>query len=178
MARLDFAAKFKKRQVDSLKSFFNRAIRAVKEVFGRHKIEDYILKIHKERFDAIGENVWAQRDPNRRPWRRIRPSTLKRRKRNKNDRQALVDTGALRRAVRVTRDDLNNVLTVGRGRAAIGIPVTSSQYDKGVKMQEGYKKRARGGREIVIPARPFIGLGPLDIKAVDRFVDRVFARVR
>lgn len=175
MARLDFSSRF--RGLGALNRTFGAIIEATRRIFGRRRIEDIILQVHKDRFDPKGRNRFAQFDPDKRPWVPITPYTLSRRKKNKNARQALVDSGALRDAIVIVRDNLKSALTVGTGRASVGIPISSPQYEKGVRMNEGYFKRIRGGEVLRIPARPFIGVGPLELTAVGRFIDRVFARV-
>lgn len=175
MARLDFSSRF--RGLQGLKDTFGGMLTAVRNVFGKKKIEDIVLGIHKQRFEPKGRNRFAQFDPDKRPWVDITDYTYSRRRKNKIRTQALVDTGALRNAVQLTRDNLSNALTVGVGVARVGIPIGSPEYQKGLKMQNGYLKRIRGGEVLRIPPRPFIGVGKLETTAVGRFIDRVFAKV-
>lgn len=175
MARLDFSSKFS--GLAAIKNTFAGILEGVRRVFGRKRIENIVLANTKARFDPKGRNRFAQFDPDKKPWAQNTEYTIARRKSNKRTNQALVDTGALRDAIVIVRSNLRSALTVGKGSAVVGIPRTSVQYDKGFKMQNGYIKRIPGRDPIPIPARPFIGIGPLEVSAVGRFIDRVFARV-
>ena len=177
MATLDIRGKVTTGR--GLRRFFSAFKEAMRETFGRKKIEDIILANHKARFEPAGRSPVAQRTPDRVPWAPITEYTLANRRKNKNPAQALVDTGKLRDAIRIIRTSLKQVVNENtrRARARVGIPLGSPQYLKGQRMNAGYTKKGRGGVDIVIPAREFIGLDPRTLTAVGRFIDRAFGRV-
>lgn len=177
MATLDISGKA--RVGKGIGRFFKRFKASMREVFGRKRLEDLILAATLARFEPEGTSPTAQKSPERVPWVPITDYTARNRRQNTNRSQALVDTGALRDAIKITRTNLKRVVgeNTRRATARVGIPVTSPQYEKGIRMQDGYTKPGRGGVMIEIPARPFIGLDPRTISAVGRFIDRAFGRV-
>lgn len=177
MATLDISGRV--RVGSGVSRFFTAFKEAMRETFGRRKLEDIILASHKARFEPAGRSAVAQKTPDRLPWAPITEYTLANRKKNKNPAQALVDTGALRDAIQIIRSSLRQVVNENtrRARARVGVPTTSPQYLKGQRMNFGYTKKGRGGVDIVIPAREFIGIDPRTLTAVGRFVDRAFGRV-
>lgn len=174
---LSFLGRVKQGGLRGLNQVLDRITDGIRNVLGKKKLEKLVLATMKGRFAKPGTTPVAQKDPDNRPWVPITDYTARHRFRNRNRTQALVDTGALLGAITVTRDRLSDALSAPVGIARIGIPPTSPQYDKGLKMNEGYTKRARGGGLIRIPARPFIGIGKPSTTAVSRFIDRVFARI-
>lgn len=123
------------------------------------EIGDLLLKRTKERFRA-------EVTPDGTPWAPLAPSTLRRKESlGYGDAQKLVRTGKLRDAIQriVGRADGGTFFNTGAG---FRIGITDPEIAEYATVQN---QGSRGGR---IPARRFLGVSALDIKAVDSLLRR------
>ena len=182
-------------------SLLKRAQKGVDSIFKAppsdpRGITKTVLRMQQERFDKSG-NVRAQKDPDRKQWKKPLSKNTRRRK-NKDRNQVLTDTGKLRKAIFIARDELQTALVVGTGYALVGVRhnqnrqiaagskttktgaakkgtvyATKFTDEYGYLHQNGYP----GGN---LPKRPFLGIGREDAKEIeygmkskfDRFIGR------
>ncbi len=129
------------------------AIPVLEEELGR-----LLLRRTLQRFDN-------EVDPDGRPWAALSASTLSRRKRKggKQGKKILVQSGAMRAAIRRIRGSSEGLVAVKTGAGfRIGVD-DKNQTGKAATHQYG-----RPG----IPVRRFLGIGRLDVKSVDSFLRR------
>ena len=103
-------------------------------------------------------------DPDERPWVPRKEATIERRSRAGFDGEGplLVQTGALRNAIRLIRGGKGTVSTNTGAGVRIGV------QDTEIAKRAGAHQRGYGH----IPQRRFLGIGRLDIKAVDSLLRR------
>lgn len=148
-----------------------------KFVKGADKLKTRIATIRTnlalpEMTDAIGQLLLARTlrrfdrevDPDNVPWKPRAESTMKRRERANYppDSPLLVETGGLRNAIRLIRG--------GRGTVSVntGAGVRIGVQDTQIAKRAGAHQRGYGH----IPQRRFLGIGRLDIKAIDSLLRR------
>jgi phage gpG-like protein len=103
-------------------------------------------------------------DPNERPWPELAEVTLAARRRGGKGTKKLVRTGRLRRSIRPIRGGIGTVFGNTGAGFRIGIE------DKEVAKYAGPLNRGNPAKKL--PARRFLGIGPLDIRAVDSLMRR------
>lgn len=123
-----------------------------------NEIGQLLLRRTLQRFDN-------EVDPDGRPWAPLSTETLRRRKRKggKQGKKILVQTGAMRAAIRRIRGSASGLIAVNTG-AGFRIGVAD-------KEQTG-KAAAHQFGTAGIPVRRFLGIGRLDVKSVDSFLRR------
>lgn len=158
-------------------------------------IPKQVLKMQQDRFAKKGTNVRAQKDPDRKGWKRPLSKNT-RRKENKDRNQILTDTDKLRKAVFIARDVMQSMLVGNTGHALIGV-----RHAQNRQVAAGSKTNKKGGAEKGtvyatkftdeygnlhqkglggMPKRTFIGVGKEDAKEIedgmkskfDRFIGR------
>lgn len=134
------------------------AVPPLTEAIGR-----LLLKRTLERFDR-------EVDPDGQRWRELEPETLARRGRANggSGKKILNATGQMRGAIRIIRgaDAVGAVYTNTGARVRIGIS-DPDQVGKARAHQRGYRH---------IPVRRFLGIGALDVRAVDGLLRRAAAK--
>ena len=131
--------------IDNLRAAFRATAAAFSATRAREHIEEYLLNITRDRFAPRGSNPVAQTAPDGSRWAPLAKNTVRRRKSNRNAAQALVDTGELLSAIRITRNS----------PTSSNIEVDPSSPAAAYAMLHQY-----GGRnkyDIEVPARPFLG---------------------
>lgn len=120
------------------------------------EIQTLLLKRTKDRFAR-------EVDPDGKPWVPLHPATLARKQRlGYGDAQKLVRTGKMRDSIKVIRGGLGSTFFNTGAGFRIGIQDEEvARY--AIEQNKGTEK---------IPARRFLGLGRLDIKAVDSLLRR------
>jgi hypothetical protein len=119
---------------------------------------ELLLRRHLKRFDE-------QVDPSGRPWKPLAASTLARRGRANKSQSSriLYQTGQLRAAIRIIRGDVTGSIFSNTG-AGVRIGVSDpDQVGKARVHNYGYGYTSQ---------RRFLGVGPLDIRAVDALMRR------
>lgn len=138
-----------------------------------NEIGELLLKRTLERFDR-------QVDPNGTPWKALAPATLRRRRESGYpELPALNRSGQLRAAIQIIKTRISaGTLYINTG-AGVRIGVSSTANATYEKMSE--KSKPVSVAEVAhymqngtghIPARKFLGIGRLDIKAVDSMLRR------
>ncbi len=124
---------------------------------GTRRIQKYLVKRTQLRFEPRGSNPVAQREPSGRMWKFASLARARDRRRSHSTRsRALYDTGALQKSIVVTKKaPMMNIITSTGGSFSIGVKKNSKAYKYAAVMQNG----GRNSRGVVIPARPFIGVG-------------------
>lgn len=126
------------------------------------EIGGLLLKRTRERFDK-------QVDPDERPWADLAPVTIKiRRRLGYGPGPKLRRTGQLREAIQLIRGRADGGIFTNTG-AGIRIGVIDPEVVE--------KARALNRGTSRIPARRFLGISRLDVKAVDSFLRRIAERV-
>lgn len=127
------------------------------------EIGGLLLKRTLERFDR-------EVDPFGVPWRELAPSTLRRKAAlGYGSSPKLVRTREMRSAIQLIRGRADGGMFTNTGAGSrIGI------VDPDVVPKARAQNRGVPGR---IPARRFLGIGPLDVKAVDGFMRRKAAQL-
>lgn len=119
-----------------------------------NEVTDLLLKRTDRRFET-------QTDPDGRPWPALKPSTIKRKAREGTKRGALQRTGKLRASIK-------------RVRAAAGATFISTGAEARIGIEDpevaAYARRHQQG--FGVPVRRFLGVGALDVKAVDSLLRR------
>lgn len=115
--------------------------------------------IHRRTIRRFEQEV----DPDGKPWAKLKASSLRRKARKgAGDRQILVQTGAMKKAIKIIRGGVGSTFTnVGAG---FRIGIQDPQIAEYARVQN----RGYGS----IPKRRFLGIGALDIKAVDSLLRR------
>ena len=150
-----------------------------------------VLRMQQERFDKSG-NVRAQKDPDRKKWKGLTKNS--RRKKNKDRSQLLTDTGKLRKAIFVARDELQTALVVGTGYALVGVRHNQNRqvsagsnttktgsakkgtvYATKFTDEYGYLHQ-HGYPEGNLPKRAFLGIGAEDAKEIEYGMKSKFDR--
>lgn len=117
---------------------------------------DLLLKRTLQRFDR-------EVDPDERPWAPLKPSTIEiKRRLGYGHKGKLKRTDAMRNAIRIIRGGLGTTFTNTGAGVRIGI--------ESPKIAEYAKAQNQGTDRIV--ARRFLGVGRLDVKAVDSLLRR------
>lgn len=117
--------------------------------------------LYKRTMDRFRREV----DPNENPWAPLAESTLARKEAEGfGDEQKLVRKGYLRDAIQIIRGGIADATFVNTG-AGLRIGIT----DPGVAEYAKVQRRGIPGR---MPAREFLGIGRLDVKAVDSLLRR------
>lgn len=120
------------------------------------EIGELLLRRTHERFDR-------EVDPDGRPWVPLAPSTIEiKRRLGYGNKGKLKRTEALRRSIRIIRGGLGTTFTNTGAGVRIGI--------ESPKIAEYGKAQNQGTDRI--PARRFLGIGRLDVKAVDSLLRR------
>jgi len=122
------------------------------------EITDLLLKRTWRRFDR-------QVDPNENKWEPLKESTISEKKRSGfGDQPTLVRTKAMRKAIHAIRGGFGSTYfnTGAGGRIGIDDP----------EITEYARVQNKGDKSHNIPARRFLGLGALDIRAVDGLMRR------
>jgi hypothetical protein len=148
----------------------------VHSILGQGKLEAFMLRRVQMRFAPRNGNAQAQRSPDGKPWKQLKERS--RRKHNQNRSQVLVDSSALRNAIKVVRSNL-------RSEAALASPTGAGFYigvDKGGEVGKYARIQNNGGWSGVlhkshIPSRRFLGVSAADIKAVDSLIKRSLLKV-
>lgn len=141
-------------------------------VLARQRIERLIVRRTRERFAPEGANPRAQKSPQGVPWAPLSRLTPLLRSTNKGGKdQALVDTGLLRSQIGLVRGRLEQALRSPTGASAF-VGVTGSRKDVGRLHQFG----GTNDFGFPVPARPFLGIGNDDVKAVQGVINRIVAR--
>lgn len=104
-------------------------------------------------------------DPDGRPWEPLAASTLRRKRKEFGDTQILVRTGALRDSIDIIRGDVTGKTFTNTG-AGVRIGVDSEEVSEYARVHR------RGMRSKNLPVREFLGIGRLDVKAVDSLLRR------
>lgn len=121
------------------------------------EIGDLLYKRTLDRFRRM-------EDPDGNPWLALAPSTLRRKAAEGfGDQPSLVRKGYLRDSIQLIRGSIASATFINTG-AGIRIGIT----DPGVALYG--KVQNKGSRHV--PARRFLGIGRLDIKAVDSLLRR------
>lgn len=119
------------------------------------EVQGLLLARTLRRFDA-------EVDPDGKAWKDLAPATVKDKLRKGGGKKKLVKTKEMRDSIKAIRGGIGTLSTNtgAQGRIGINDPavVTRARVH-----QKGYKK---------IPARRFLGIGALDIKAVDSLLRR------
>jgi phage gpG-like protein len=135
-----------------------RRIRTLRDRFGlapfKEELGDLLLARTMRRFDA-------EVDPDGVPWASLARKTQRDRARLGFDGQKLVRTGKMRDSIQLIRGVGGFYTNTGAG-LRIGIP-------NGREAMIGWVQNHGYG---AIPARRFLGVGRLDVKAVDSFLRR------
>jgi len=106
----------------------------------------------------------AQVDPDNLPWRPLSPATLARKNRLGFSNKILVERGKLRASIAIIRGEAQGLLYTNTGaQARIGIK------DPDVAIYARYHQEGTKNT----PQRRFLGIGRLDVKAVDSLVRRI-----
>lgn len=122
------------------------------------EITDLLLKRTQKRFDR-------QVDPNENRWPALKESTISTKKRlGFGDKPPLVRTRAMRDAIHAIRGGLGTTYFRTGVGSRIGI--------EDPEIAEYAKVQNKGLKSHNIPARRFLGIGALDIKAVDSLLRR------
>ena len=127
-----------------------------------NEIGQLLLRRTLTRFD---EEV----DPDRKPWAPLAKTTLERRRRagGYSGKKILVQTGVLRSAIRIIRGDASGAIYTNTGA---GVRI-------GVGDESVTGRAAAHQKGIGVPRRKFLGVGPLDIRAVDGLMRRAARNV-
>lgn len=123
-----------------------------------NEIGQLLLRRTLDRFDR-------EVDPDNKPWTPLAPSSLERRRRSggKQGKKILVQSGAMRGAIRRIRGSASGLVAANTGAGfRIGVD-DQEQTGKALAHQKGTSS---------IPVRRFLGIGRLDIKAVDGLLRR------
>lgn len=121
-----------------------------------NEIGDLLLKRTLTRFDK-------EQDPDGRPWRALSPVTIEtKRRKGFGGKGKLKRTEALRNAIRKIRGGRGTVYTNTGAEVRIGVEDS--------KIAPYARAQNTGTR--TIPARRFLGIGRLDVKAVDSLLRR------
>lgn len=141
-------------------------IASIRKKTGLPKMVDEIgILLHRRTMDRFDRGV----DPDGVPWQPLAISTLERKRRDGSaDRGMLVRTGALRAAIRMIRGGAGAMYTNTGAGVRIGIE------DKEIAERARYQQNGVPGR---IPARRILGIGRLDVKAVDSLLRRRAAQI-
>ena len=144
-----------------------RRIQTIRDTLGvkalTTEIGDLLLRRTLDRFDK-------QVDPDGRPWTPLAQSTLERRKRagGRPGMPILRQSGELRGSIKLIRTAVEagtaTYVNTGAG-VRIGVEGDSDLIGKARAHQKGYKPKG-------IPIRRFMGVGRLDITAVDGLMRR------
>ena len=118
-------------------------------------VAQLMLRRTQQRFDR-------QVDPEGNPWAPLAPSTLVRRRKGYAGKPPLVRTGALRGAIAIIKGGTGSVFTNTGAGFRIGVQNPDIAAYAAVQ--------SRGSRHV--PARPFLGVSDLDVRAVDGFIRR------
>jgi phage gpG-like protein len=119
-------------------------------------IGELLLKRTLTRFDR-------EEDPSGNPWVPLQPSTIKRRMREGTGTKKLNATGAMRASIQVIRGGIVGAIFTNTG-AGLRIGITDPrQALKGRVHNQGSKN---------VPQRRFLGVGPLDVRAVSGLMQR------
>lgn len=133
--------------------------RGVRRAFSSGRLETFLLESTRARFRPKGFHPNAQMSPEGHPWRKLAPSTLRRRKKSRDPNRKLYDTGELSRAISVIRDGVKtrpNAI----GAFEIGVSPASKAFryyklqDEGGINDEGHK----------VPKRSFLGISKRDLE--------------
>lgn len=120
------------------------------------EIGELLLKRTKDRFDK-------EVDPDSKPWKPLAPSTIERKRRGGyGDAKKLVRKGDLRNAIQIIRGGAGTTFTNTGAGVRIGVD-DPTQVSKASAQNKGTAR---------IPARRFLGIGALDVKAVDSYLRR------
>lgn len=137
-------------------------IRTIREHFGVAALTDEVgallLRRTLERYDR-------EVDPDGRPWVPLANTTLERRRRAGGNlgKKILVQTGALRASIKLVRGALSGAIATNTG-AGVRIGVEDPEQ----LAKAGAHNYGRGA----VPMRKFLGVGRLDVKAVDSLMRR------
>ena len=137
-------------------------IRTIRERLGVaamvEEVGALLLRRTQDRYDK-------EVDPDGRPWVPLAKTTLQRRRRagGISGKKILVQTGALRASIQLIRGGLSGAIATNTG-AGVRIGVADEE-------QLGKAATHNYGR-VATPMRKFLGIGRLDIRAVDSFMRR------
>lgn len=108
----------------------------------------------------------AEVTPDGIPWEPLKESTIRRKRQlGYGDRQKLQRTDDMRSAIRLIRGGITGAMFTNTG-AGVRIAITDPKIAEYARVQN------RGSYDGRIPARRFLGIGRLDVKAVDSFLRR------
>lgn len=143
----------------------------VQSAFRDQKLRAYLLKSVKDRFAPAGSNPRAQTSPEGVAWARPAISTVISRKVNRTRfNQALVDTSALRRSIKIIETRLSDLaLSSSRGGIRIGVPTSAKAAEYATVLNFG----GRTPKGSVIPARRFLGIGNLENRQINRILQKI-----
>lgn len=145
----------------------NKVLLGINDAFGKGAIEKFLLRRTLERFATRGANASAQKTPTGGLWPRIKPITVRRRKKNKNANQALVDTGFLRNSIQVFNKRTSKAaLASGNAGFTLGVRKGSPAFAYG-NLQNFGGVNSVG---VQIRARKFLGIGQRDAKPLGKIL--------
>lgn len=148
-------------------------------------------RVIEHQLRSTQQNFDSESDPNGRPWQRLAPSTLKRKKGSR----ILTETTALRKRINGRQTARGVVIGVKLSYAAIhqfggtirqpartqtlNFKVNSrtgeSRFAK--KSKANFQQQARRGESsIKIPARPYLGFGEDDVRQIRRIIAEEMTR--
>lgn len=173
MARKKFVD-IKVRGTSKVKRHLDTAIAATSYVLHQKRLEKLLLERTQGRFQKAGDSdKIAQRDPSGRPWKALSPETL-RHPRASNERKLYRDAHLLNSIAVIRSNMRSSVLQSPTGGGfRIGIRPGSPAEEYARVHQFGASNTGRS-RTTRVPQRRFLGIGKLDVIAVDRFINRAF----
>lgn len=155
-----------------------------KFVQGADRLAQRIRTIRERLFlpplvEEIGSLLWKRTlvrfdrevDPDERPWPELSEATKKRQDSESGRKKKLVQTRALRESIRIIKGGAGSIFTNTGAGVRIGID-GAELNNRGVRVAEYGRVHQRGYGPHNIPARRFLGIGRLDVKAVDSFLRR------
>lgn len=163
-----------------IRRFIDRALASAQLIFAKRRVENFVIRKIKDRFEPLGARPSAQRSPDGRIWKAPRNSTILSRS-NPNRRQALFNKGSLRDSI----GRVSGALDIARGTttrvatATVGIPrgATGSEGQRlelvGAFLQDGGFTPTGG----VVPSRRFIGVSRRDGQEFENIIERLTRRI-
>lgn len=156
------------RGIRKLRSSIAGQIGGIEYAVAKKDLEEWTLKRIQQRFEPRGSNPNAQREPSGKLWPQLHPSTVPRRRRNRNKNQALVDTGELRRSITVTRSNFTTTALRSRQGATFTIGIRGSGRVKRKAVLHNFGgTNDRGNR---VPRRAFMGMSKKDRKDMRSYI--------
>lgn len=144
--------------------------RRISTIRQRYNVEDLTAEIGQLLLRRTLDRFAREVDPDGTPWEDLAPFTLRRKKAlGYGNKQKLERTGALKRSIKLIRGTAAGSIFTNTG-AGVRIGVNDTSVVDYARIQN-----YGAGR---VPARRFLGIGALDVKAVDSFLRRRAAAVQ